>query len=99
MNQSIHSITKVNDIDTLKSIFPDGKADRDNFCLFSTSGIHGTYLTIEDLFPKDDEITVLIIQPRLVNMRYGHIKVEKEDINYLKKLRKSSIEAVSQIGF
>jgi len=33
----------------LKKIFPDGEADRMNFVLFSTSGVHGSYSTIEDI--------------------------------------------------
>ena len=33
----------------LKEIFPDGEADRMNLVLFSTSGVHGSYSTIEDI--------------------------------------------------
>jgi len=36
-------------IAALKSIFPDGKANEMNFALFSTSGVHGTYTTIEEI--------------------------------------------------
>lgn len=34
-------------MESLKCIFPDGEADEMNFVLFSTSGVHGTYVTIE----------------------------------------------------
>ena len=30
-------------------MFPNGKANELNFVLFSTSGVHGTYITIEDI--------------------------------------------------
>lgn len=33
----------------LKEFFPEGKANDLNFVLFSTSGIHGSYCTIEDI--------------------------------------------------
>jgi hypothetical protein len=52
-------------IESLKCIFPDGKANEMNFALFSTSGVHGSYTTIEqiensltkyaDYKPKEDE--------------------------------------------
>lgn len=95
-------INQIIDLDALKAIFPKGEANEMNFCLFSTSGVHGTYLTIEGLFKEgenySDQITVVVIQPRIVSMIYGHIKVKKEDVEFLKKLRKSSWEAVELIG-
>lgn len=36
-------------IDSLKCIFPEGEANEMNFALFSTSGVHGTYTTIEEI--------------------------------------------------
>jgi hypothetical protein len=36
-------------IAALKCIFPDGQADEMNFALFSTSGVHGSYITIEQI--------------------------------------------------
>ncbi len=32
----------------LREWFPDGRADEHNLVLFSTSGVHGSYLTLED---------------------------------------------------
>jgi hypothetical protein len=37
-----------NAMDFLYEIFPKGEANDMNFVLFSTSGVHGTYCTIED---------------------------------------------------
>lgn len=34
---------------SLRSLFPEGQADDMNFVLFSTSGVHGTYITIEEI--------------------------------------------------
>ncbi len=36
-------------MDALRVIFPEGQADEMNFCLFSTSGVHGSYTTIEEI--------------------------------------------------
>jgi hypothetical protein len=100
-------------IDALKLLFPDAKANSMNFCLFSTSGIHGSYTTIEDVekiivngeyYDEDGEeedlgVTFLIVQPRLVCLRYGVCYSENiEDINFLKNLRASSYEAIRNIG-
>ena len=101
----------------LKEIFPDGEADRMNFVLFSTSGVHGSYSTIEDIeaslekygilnegdegLPDDyygNQLTFLIVHPRIVSIKYGQVEVEISDMPFLKNLRKSSIEAVSRLG-
>ena len=57
----------------------------------------------EELYSLEDYqspyLTGLIVQPRLVCMRYfGEMKVNLEDIPYLKKLRDSSFKAISKIG-
>ena len=36
-------------MENLRRLFPDGEADDMNFVLFSTSGVHGTYTTIEEI--------------------------------------------------
>lgn len=101
-----YAISKLDSIDELKKIFPKSECDELNFILFSTSGIHGNYTTLEEIensfnlgLSKSDDnycdiLTVLVIQPRLVSMIYGTIVIEKEDISYLKKLRESSKNAI-----
>jgi hypothetical protein len=106
-------------LDMLKRWFPDAKANEFNFVLFSTSGVHGTYTTIEQIeigiakyginpdfgeegWPDDyhgNELTFLLIQPRIVGMTYGTLAVcSQTDVDYLKTLRASSWEIVQQIG-
>jgi hypothetical protein len=92
----------------IRQIFPEGQADEMNFCLFSTSGVHGNYNTIEKAeraFKKkkhedwECDITFLIVQPRIVCLRYGNCRPESEaDFAYLKKLRASSHKVVQKIG-
>jgi hypothetical protein len=98
-------ISRIETIDDLKKIFPNGECNMCNVVLFSTSGVHGTYLELEvleeclELFKEGDDdyadhLTVLVIQPRVVSLRYGHIKITLEDIPYLKQLRESSKKAI-----
>jgi hypothetical protein len=99
-------IVKSDDMSRLRKIFPTGEANEINFVLFSTSGIHGSYATIEDAEiqwrnkeKKLEEVTFLVVQPRLVHMIYGNCIPESEDdFIFLKKLRQSSWDAVSGIG-
>ena len=93
----IFNIKSENGMKHLRKIFPDGNANCFNFCLFSTSGVHGTYQTIEDAEKEPGTaITFLIVQPRIVVLQYGNAYPKsQEDIEYLKRLRKSSKDIVN----
>jgi hypothetical protein len=107
-----HEISSFESMDTLKEVFPKGEANELNFVLFSTSGVHGHYGTIEDAektflnYNIDDngdsytpDVTFLIIHPRIVKMQYGNVEIKsKDDIVFLKKLRESSMKAIKKIG-
>ena len=91
----------------LRSIFPEGMADSMNFVLFSTSGIHGSYSTIEDaetsMAAGEEEdsihVTFLIVRPRVVALQFGNcLPRTAEDFAFLKALRQSSWDAVTKIG-
>lgn len=97
----------VEGMDALRDMFPEPVADSMNVVLFSTSGIHGTYHTIEEAeqhihAPTEEtfgEVTFLVLQPRLVALRYGCCNPKtQDDIDYLKRLRASSHKALSEIG-
>jgi hypothetical protein len=107
---NIFHIPRAEAMAQLRQFFPDGEANELNFVLFSTSGVHGSYGLIEDIgvpYEENEEgeagapndVTFLIVQPRLVCMRYGNAKPEgPDDIAFLKKLRESSWAAVQKIG-
>ena len=99
----------------LRELFPGGEADSENFCLFSTSGVHGSYCTIEEEeHPSEDRlrdweseregpyqprITFVVVQPRLVTLRYGICEPKTiDDFVFLKALRQSSWDAMQTIG-
>jgi hypothetical protein len=92
---SYYSVQQIHNIDTLKSIFPDGKADGMNWCFLSTSGVHGSYLTLKDLeeYPSC-VITVLVVKPRICQLLYGNFPISEEDRSWLKGLVASTIDAV-----
>lgn len=80
----------------LKAMFPTGDADAMNFVLFSTSGTHGSYRTLEEEEAEPGSgVTFMVVQPRLVITRYGVAYPEsEEDFALLKKLRTTSREAL-----
>ena len=104
MSYNIFQYSPAEAMGMLKDLFPDARANEMNFCLFSASGIHGTYSTIEDAEievskGESAEITFLVIHPRVVALRYGNVIAEsQEDINFLRRLRASSLKAVRGIG-
>jgi hypothetical protein len=95
---SVHKVKKP--FEFLREVFPEGKANEMNLCLFSTSGVHGTYQTLED--EENDPqggVTFLVIQPRRVALFYGEVSPKTEDdFKYLKKLRNSSKRMVQRMG-
>ena len=103
----MRKVSSVDGMDALRGMFPDATADDLNFVLFSTSGVHGTYNTIEaaerHLKGEDAEgfaeVTFVIVHPRLVAMRYGTCDpTNQDDIDYLKRLRESSHKAAAGVG-
>ncbi len=80
----------------LRSVFPEAEADEMNFALFSTSGVHGTYQTIEEEEVVNGKgVTFVIVHPRIVSLQYGNAYPQnKEDFDFLKKLRQTSKDAV-----
>lgn len=94
-------------MEALRQLFPEGEADELNAVLFSTSGVHGTYCLIEaveeDMQRAEREgpryVTFVVIQPRIVCMRYGCAEPRTpDDIAFLKKLRASSLRALATVG-
>jgi hypothetical protein len=109
---NIYHCKAADGMSALREMFPTGRANDLNFVLFSTSGTHGTYSSIEkaertlitgtvdeDGDPSSPSVTFLLVQPRIVCLRYGNCEPETaEDIAWLKTLRDSSHQAVAGIG-
>lgn len=91
------------DISDLRELFPEGKADEMNWVFLSTSGVHGSYTTLDELesdpdFLDDDgkmRITVLVLHPRLCSIVYGEMRFERGDIPYLRGLARSTVDEIT----
>lgn len=94
----------------LREMFPTGQADDLNQVLFSTSGTHGSYDTIEDIEswqPDPEEpdtprgtLTFVVIQPRLLHLKYGECSPQTaDDFAFLRALRASSGVELAKIGW
>lgn len=98
-------------MDALRKFFTDATDYSLNLILFSTSGVHGTYRTIEDAEKElqapaegdedgHPDVTFLIIQPRTVTLRYGNCEPQNQaDIDFLKAIRERSRQAMVKIGW
>ncbi len=98
-NGGHYSINKAtNGMELLKEYFPTAEADEMNFCLFSTSGVHGTYQTIEEEEKEQGVgVTFVIVQPRIVGMTYGVAYPKNPtEFEFLKLLRETSKQAVME---
>lgn len=105
---NVFSVRAGRALDFLKKWFPTGDEPNDmNLVFFSTSGVHGSYATIEqveeNLRSSEEEllreVTFLVVQPRIVSMTYGNVTVSSdEDVAYLKRLRAASWAAAQKIG-
>jgi len=105
-----HVFDGLETIDDLKKIFPQGKADSLNWVFLSTSGIHGSYVSLDDLekdpdFKEDiDEegnanITVLVVHPRMCCIKFGQMRFNlKKDSAYLRGLVKSTVEEIEKFS-
>lgn len=91
-------IDKQKGMEALRAMFPDAKADEMNFVFFSTSGVHGSYRTIEEeAAAPGTGVTFLVLQPRLVLTRYGvAFPKTEDDIAFLKELRSTSQRAMQR---
>ena len=91
----------------LLMLFDNGEPDEMNFVLFSTSGVHGTYCTIEQAeeYRRNGEldesyVTFLVVRPRTVVLMYGNVALKADDdFDVLKQLRDKSQQIVCQIGW
>ncbi len=88
----------------------DPRPNEDNWMLGSTSGVHGSSMTLEqageclrracDCFENPETrhdhvtFTVLICQPRLVKMIYGDVPVTLDDLPYLSLIIRRSLTAI-----
>ena len=106
-----YSTEEDNSWESIRSVFPTpNDVNEDNLILFSTSGVHGSYRTIEEirenckkagvpLSENTQSITYVLIQPRIVHTIYGVVVPKsEEDLKYLNELRLKSRQELQFLG-
>jgi hypothetical protein len=88
---------------TLRAIFDDTTDYTMNWLFLSTSGVHGSYTTLDDVEVAEDgtfRITALVVKPRIVQAVYGTITAHVDDIPWLREVVRKTLEGVelSQAG-
>lgn len=99
-----YSVGALKSLDDLRRLLPDGTDYTLNWLVLSTSGVHGTYGTLDgweppnsgDIDDTGDHITVLLIQPRMVRVWYGYISVSSEDIPWLRDQVRKSLAGIAE---
>lgn len=76
-------------------MFPEG-ANYLNWLFLSTSGIHGSYKTLDEWTPESPEITMVAVCPRILHMTFGDVEVSEDQIPILRRLVRETLEAVAQ---
>jgi len=95
---------EIKTIDELHQLLVNG-ANEYNWLFCSTGGVHGTEDSIQDLendwhVEQDHLLTVLVVRPRLVSVRYGRISVTKHDLSWIRDQVAATLQAIqiSQCG-
>lgn len=97
---TIYAVEPDEGMQLLRDLFSIGGPNCDNFVLFSTSGVHGSYSTIEEeQGAAEATVTFIVIAPRIVRVHYGNCCPRTpDDFEFLKTLRSRSHESVARIG-
>jgi hypothetical protein len=100
-----YEIGHVESMAELREMFVEATNYELNWLFCSTSGVHGTRTTLDEIerafdLPSDHDeyvepdITVLVVQPRLVVLRYGHVWITREDVPWLREVVAKSLAGV-----
>lgn len=104
-----YGASAADDMGAVRRALPEGGADELNWLFVGTSGVHGTYLTLddaeailragearaeEDAWPP--RVTVLIVYPRRVWCRYGDVAVTLDDVAWLREQVALTLVAVAE---
>lgn len=104
----MYETIEIRTIQEVRDLFPNNIPGPDRWILASTGGIHGSrdkldeieYILrgeVEKVKPLNNNkwfITILVIEPERCILRWGEIQVNLEDISFLRKLIRASIEYI-----
>lgn len=96
---------EINDITEVAELFanPDHTDFTLNWLFLSTSGVHGSYATLDDLETWEPEepgdrrcITVLVVKPRIVQTLYGTVEIQADDIPWLREAVRRTLAGIQE---
>jgi len=104
-----NQVIEIQNLRELKKVFPDGYDKNLNWLFVGMSPLYGSKLSldeIEEVINGESEYSesvngryyasVLVVHPRLNVVKYGEILVGAEDIEWLRQVVRSTLEAVSE---
>lgn len=111
-----YNVEEIKSMREVREIFnqcPNKTADRNNWLFIGTGGFHGSKESLDDLeeiilgarkhkpLPGGKwGVTILILQTLTCRLRYGHIDVDLDEIDYLRGLCRATLKEIyeSQSG-
>jgi hypothetical protein len=98
-----YKVTKLDGMKDVRKVF-EGETDFTlNWLFLSTSGVHGSYATLDEVFGEEylnedgsASITAMVMMPRLVVMRYGEIRITQADVPFLRETVRKTMEGIAE---
>ena len=105
MTMNHYQMQEIGSIEEVRNLFKD-MLEEDwtmNWLFLSTSGVHGSYWTLDELEKDWDtmeedtyrhSIIMLVVLPRICLMAYGEVEIEREDILWLRVAVERTLQGV-----
>ena len=93
-------------MDIIRSVFGHELDYEMNWLILSTSGVHGTYTSLDNLESDPSQwdedgyamITAMIFQPRIIRVIFnGDLKITRDDIPYMREVCKKTLEGMNLV--
>jgi hypothetical protein len=93
--------------EALRPIFGEGTDYTLNWLFLSTSGVHGTYTTLDKNLAWDErqnviphpwprEVTCLVVHPRTCTLRWGELQYDEDDETWLREVVGKTLAGVAE---
>jgi len=98
-----YKVRDLPDMAAVRHAIPATGPDEMNWLFVGTSGVHGTYLTLDEAEAqlreprrKTAAVTVLIVRPRTCVLLCGEVRATSEDVAWLRNAVRGTIAAVAR---
>ncbi len=99
---SVAEVDAATGMQELRATFTEDVDYSVNWLFIGMGGVHGGWEKIDDVLAEWDDresdrrVNMLVVFPRLVAMRYGEIRVGKDDLLWLRGVVAKTLEAVCE---